>query len=431
MNNASLEQWLQRLEGLHPREMELGLDRVSAVALNLGLLPLTQPVVTVAGTNGKGSTVAVLEALLNETGRSTGTFTSPHLLRFNERIRVAGSEVPDGEIVAAFVAIDDARGQISLTYFEFATLAALLVFAARKPDVVILEVGLGGRLDSVNIVEPAVAVITSIDLDHQDWLGESRAEIAREKAGILRKDTPVVIADPAPPSALMDCIAEVGAGPVYCLGQDFSVQAQGVQWRARLCQRTGEQRQIEPRALGGLLPENICAALQVALLLGEDFTEEQLQRALGQSRLTGRRESLQLAGRDYVLDVAHNPAAVKKLIEYITLTPCNGKTIALFSVMVDKDIDAMIQAAGDTFDAWFLADQPTNARAAKGADVALVLHAQGQSRVSVSKNVRQALRRAQSLMAGGDRLVAFGSFYTLADVLPLLERERMKVGSGR
>lgn len=428
MSNAPLEQWLQRLEGLHPREMELGLGRVSAVAGNLGLLPLTQPVVTVAGTNGKGSTVAVLEALLNETGCSTGTFTSPHLLRFNERIRVAGSEVPDEEIVAAFAAIDAARGQISLTYFEFATLAALVVFVARKPDVVILEVGLGGRLDSVNIVDPAVAVITSIDLDHQDWLGESRAEIAREKAGILRKDKPVVIADPAPPPALMESVAAIGAGPVYRLGHEFDVQAGATHWQARLCNRAGEQCRIAPRPLLGLLPENISAALQVALLLGEDFTEQQLQRSLARCHVTGRREALQVARRDYVLDVAHNPAAVKKLIEFITLTPCKGKTIALFSVMADKDIHAMIQAAGETFDAWFLADQPANTRAAVAADVARELHAQGHSKVSVSKNIRQALRRAQSLMAEGDRLVAFGSFYTLADVLPLLERERMKVG---
>ena len=174
MSKASLEQWLQRLEAIHPTEVELGLERARLVAQRLELLPVSQPVVTVAGTNGKGSTVAVLEALLNEVGQSTGTYTSPHLIRFNERIRLAGSEVADAMIIEAFSAIDAARGEISLTYFEFATLAALWIFKAEGPDIIILEVGLGGRLDAVNIVDTSLAVITSIDLDHQGWLGHSR-----------------------------------------------------------------------------------------------------------------------------------------------------------------------------------------------------------------------------------------------------------------
>lgn len=428
MNSASLEQWLQRLESLHPREMELGLDRVSAVARKLDLLPLSQPVVTVAGTNGKGSTVAVVEALLNEIGCSTGTFTSPHFLRFNERIRVAGVEAPDEEIVGAFAAIEHARGPVSLTYFEFATLAALLVFRARKPDVVVLEVGLGGRLDSVNIVDPAVAVITSIDLDHQDWLGETRAEIAREKAGILRKGIPVVIAEPAPPPELIDCINTVGAAPAYFLGRDFTVHVNDGVWQTVLSATDGQPYPLAPRPLGSLLPENVSAALQAVLLLGKGFTQEQLHKALANACPGGRRETQRVAGHDYVLDVAHNPAAVDKLVEFIALTPCKGKTIALFSVMADKDIHAMIQAAAGSFDAWFLADQPANARSAAAADVAAQLYADGHGVVSVSKNIRQALRRAQSVMVEGDRLVVFGSFYTVAEVLPLLEKDRSKVG---
>ena len=403
---------------------------MSAVARNLDLLPLSQPVVTVAGTNGKGSTVAVLEALLNETGCVTGAFTSPHFLRFNERIRVAGVEVTDAEIVAAFAAIEDARGQVSLTYFEFATLAALLVFRARAPDVVILEVGLGGRLDSVNIVDPSVAVITSIDLDHQDWLGESRAEIAREKAGIVRRDRPVVIADPAPPAELMDSIREVGASPAFYLGRDFTVTVADGLWQGALSEVGGRQRLLPARPPGPLLPENICAALQAALLLGKPFTEQQLQRALQRVCLVGRRQWQQVAGRDYLLDVAHNPAAIDKLVEYIAITPCKGKTIALFSVMADKDIHAMIRAAAGSFDAWFLAEQPATTRAAAASDVAALLYGEGQEMISVSKNVRQALRRAQRLMTEGDRLVVFGSFYTVADVLPLLDKDRRKVGPG-
>jgi len=401
--------------------MDLGLERVSAVAHKLELLPVKQPVVTVAGTNGKGSTVAVLEALLNETGHSTGTFTSPHFLRFNERIRVAGVEASDGEIVTAFTAIDNAREGISLTYFEFATLAALCVFRARDPDVVILEVGLGGRLDSVNIVDPAVAVITSIDLDHQNWLGDSRGEIAREKAGIMRGAMPVVIAEPAPPPELLDCASAAAAAPILCLGRDFTVTSVGEAWQGVLYETSGGRRLLAPQPAGALLPGNICAALQAALLLKVDFSPQQMQRALDKACPTGRRQLQRLSGRDYILDVAHNPAAVNKLLEYIHVTPCKGRTIALFSVMADKDTKGMIHAATGTFDAWFLADQAANERAAPAADIAALLCEQGRDMISISKNVRQAFRRAQSLMVEGDRLVIFGSFYTVAAVLPLLD----------
>ena len=429
MNKESLEQWLQRIECLHPNAMELGLERVSAVAHKLELLPLEQPVVTIAGTNGKGSTVAVLESLLNEAGRSTGAFTSPHFLRFNERIRVSGAEVSDGEIVTAFTAIDDAREGISLTYFEFATLAALFIFRARDPDIVILEVGLGGRLDSVNIVDPTVAVITSIDLDHQNWLGDSRGEIAREKAGIMRSAIPVVIAEPAPPPELLDCASAAAADPVLCLGRDFTVTSNGETWQGVLREAGGGQRQIASQAVAALLPGNICAALQTALLLNVDFSAAQMQRALSKVNPVGRRQLQRLAGRDYVLDVAHNPAAVNKLLEYIDATPCKGKNIALFSVMADKDVHGMIQAAAGRFDAWFLADQAANERAAPAADIAALLYEEGQNMISVSKNLRQAFRRAQSLMVAGDRLVVFGSFYTVAAVLPLLDKDRSKGGA--
>ena len=429
MTDASLDQWLQRLESLHPNEIELGLERVTAVALRLDLLPLKQPVITVAGTNGKGSTVAVLEALLGETGCSTGSYTSPHFLRFNERIRVAGREVADSEIIAAFALIDEARGDIPLTYFEYATLAALLVFRARNPDIVILEVGLGGRLDAVNAVDPTVAVITSIDLDHQDWLGDSRGEIAREKAGILRRGAPAIIADAAPPPELMASVAAAGAAPVYRLGREFTVDTDAQSWQGELCGIGGERRTLARRACGALLPENICAALQAALSIGRDFSEEQLQRALTRARPHGRRELRRVAGRDYVLDVAHNAAAVNKLSEYISATPCNGRTISLFSAMADKDISGMLEAVSTDFDAWFLADQPAISRAAPAADIAALLRLEGQNMISVSKNVRQALRRAQKIMVEGDRLVVFGSFYTVAEVLPLLDVDREKMGS--
>ena len=231
MDRASLAQWLARLETLRPNPIDLGLERVAAVARALALLPVRVPVVTVAGTNGKGSTVAVLEAVLSQAGLRTGVYTSPHLLRFNERIRVGGVEAGDEEIIAAFQAIDTARGDTSLTYFEFATLAALAVFRDRVVDVLVLEVGLGGRLDAVNIVDPTVAVITRIDLDHQSWLGTDRASIARRKralcVAVRRWSSATRTRRPA-------CWPAPGAGaaPIVCLGRDFRVEQVSGQWRA-------------------------------------------------------------------------------------------------------------------------------------------------------------------------------------------------------
>ncbi len=429
METASLDQWLARLETLHPNPIDLGLERVAAVALALDLLPVAVPVVTVAGTNGKGSTVAVLEAILGGVGKHTGVYTSPHLLRFNERIRVGGVDASDAEIIAAFRDVDDARGDTSLTYFEFATLAALLVFRTRAVDVLVLEVGLGGRLDAVNIVDPTVAVITRIDLDHQAWLGSDRGSIAREKAGILRRGVPAVLGDPQPPPELIESAAASGSQPVLRLGSEFGFESRGDHWQGSLRGPNGP-RALPPLPAGPLKPANICTGLQAALLLGCEMSDPQVIAAVAGARPRGRCERLSSGGRDYVLDVAHNPAATYNLVEFLNATVCSGKTFALFSVMGDKDIRGMITAAAGCFDAWFVADQPTNPRAAAGEDVAALLREEGIAMISVSKNLRQALRRAQGVMAAGDRLVVFGSFHTVAEVLPLLEQQPGEMGKG-
>ena len=425
MDSPSLARWLARLETLHPNPVDLGLERVASVAQSLGLLPIAPPVVTVAGTNGKGSTVAVLEAILGQSGQLVGVYTSPHLLRFNERIRVGGAEVADAEIITAFAAIDDARGDTSLTYFEFATLAALSVFRSRGVDILVLEVGLGGRLDAVNIVDPAVAVITRIDLDHQDWLGDDRGSIAREKAGIIRSGIPVVIGDPQPPAELLECAEAIGAYPVLRLGREFSFEADGGHWLATLRGVDGGLRTLPAQPRTSLIPENVCTALQAAIQLGCDFTAEQLHAALVLARPRGRCEYLSVAGCEYVLDVAHNPAAVYNLVEYMNITPCKGKTISLFSVMKDKDVGAMIKAAARSFDGWFVADQAASPRAAPAADVAAVLQTEGQVVFGVCNSLGEALRSAQGLLVSGDRLVIFGSFATVAGVLPMLEAEEI------
>lgn len=428
MSTASLDDWLGHLESLHPTVMELGLERVREVAQRLELLPPPCPVITVAGTNGKGSTVAVLESLFVVCGRRPGSFTSPHFQRFNERIRVAGQEAADNLITDGFAAIEAARGDISLTYFEFATLAALWVFAREAVDVAVLEVGLGGRLDSVNIVDPAVSVITSIDLDHQEWLGDSRGAIAREKAGILRPGVPAVIADPAPPPELLEAVRELGADPLYLLGREFGAVAEEGALRGEITLPDGRRLPVSGPA-GALLPENIGAGLQAAAAAGFTWTGEQLTRTLERLQLTGRLQYLELAGRHYLLDVAHNPAAIDKLLKEINATPCNGRIIALFSVMKDKAVADMLTPLLDRVDAWFLADQPDNPRAMPAAQIADLLRDRGQEMISVSKNLAQAFRRAQSLMEQRDLLVVFGSFFTVAAVLPLLEKDRRKGGN--
>jgi len=420
----SLVQWLERLETLHPNEMDLGLERVSAVAHRLQLLPLAVPAITIAGTNGKGSTAAVLEALLEFGGKRVGSCGSPHFLSFNERIRVGGENVDDESIVQAFEQIDAAREEISLTYFEFATLAALLVFRAREVDVVILEVGLGGRLDAVNIVDASLAVITSIDLDHQQWLGASRDLIAVEKAGVFRPGQAVVIAEPDPPESLRSAVAESGVDALY-LGVDFHIEQRDHNWAGKIRSKVGE-RVLPEIEMGPILPVNICAALQAAEILGQPLSDSDLLAALATVKLPGRRESQELAGRHYILDVAHNPASVNKLLDYINVTNCNRKTIALFSVMSDKDIEGILEPCSGHFDAWFLAEQPDNPRAAASSDLAEMLRSKGHQMISTSKNIHQAFRRAQSIMADGDTLVVFGSFFTVAAVMPLLDKDRRK-----
>jgi dihydrofolate synthase/folylpolyglutamate synthase len=425
MNKTSLDEWLLRLETLHPCEIDLGLERVASVAEALHLLPPPQPVISVAGTNGKGSTVAVMEAVLVETGYVSGACTSPHLLNFNERIRVAGVPVDDSEIVQAFEQIESARGETSLTYFEFSTLAALVVFRQRNVDVILLEVGLGGRLDAVNIVDADVAVITSIDIDHQDWLGNSREKISLEKAGILRRGGAAVIAERDPPLALLERIQSLGCQALFS-GTGYQLVDEGSSWSARLRMSDGEERRLPSITYGSVLADNICGGLQALLLIDRNFSDEQLLRALQVLSPSGRRELQEFAGRDYLFDVAHNVASLEKLLEFIDATPCEGRSIAIFSVMADKDFRAMLGACSGRFDAWFTANQPEVPRALEAEAIAQCLYDQGEKMVSVSKNLRQAFRRAQKLMVEGDRLVIFGSFYTVATILPLLEKDRSK-----
>lgn len=332
----TLEDWLTRLERLHPKEMDLGLDRVRQVFERLGARRLAPKVITVAGTNGKGSVVAALNALFGAHGLKVGVTTSPHLHRFNERIVVGGREASDAAIIDAFERIERVRDDISLTYFEFAILAAFELMADADLDVAVLEVGLGGRLDAVNIIDADVAVISSIDLDHEAWLGSDRETIGREKAGILRQGRPLVIGEDDPPQSVLDRAAELEA-PVYRAGRDFH-------WRettqgAAFC--GGRQQQLELPCLppARLLSANLAAALQAASLLLE-LDAARVHDAFFELDLPGRAQRRQGPECAWILDVAHNPHALAALVSQIGT---ERRWVAVFGTFRDKRTELMLE----------------------------------------------------------------------------------------
>ena len=403
---VSLDQWLLRLEQLHPREIELGLERSAEVAERLGLLKPGCPVVTVAGTNGKGSVIAVLDAILRSNGWRTGVYTSPHLLKFNERICVDGAMATDAELVESFERIDAARGDTPLTYFEFSTLAALDIFRAREVDILLLEVGMGGRLDAVNILSPQIAIVTSIALDHESWLGHDRGTIALEKAGILRPGIDFICADLDPPAPLCERARELGCRSYFVDAGAARAIAEGLPLRG----------------------ENILAACRAAALLGVQAGAAELRTLLRELKLTARLQTIGLQGVEILLDVAHNPAAVRNLADFLREKPSSGRTMAVFAALSDKNIRAMIQAVGKLVDGWFVADLPKVPRAAKAHGVVAILQQAEVEMISISSNPRQAYRRARSVLRRGDRLLIFGSFHIVAAVLPGIEKDLKKIG---
>ena len=420
MRLKSLQDWLVWIESCHPTEIELGLDRVAAVATALGLdFDGKCKVVTVAGTNGKGSCVASLNALLRAAGCSVGCYTSPHFLHYNERVQINGEAVDDQSLIDAFERIDQARSGIALTYFEFGTLAALDIFQRNPVDVVVLEVGLGGRLDAVNIIDADIAIVTGIAIDHQDWLGTDREQIGVEKAGIFRSGRPALCGDSLPPDSLKSVANHCGAH-FYTNGEDFNLVKQpqgGWQWRGRAYNG-------EPLLL--LIPwvnlpaDSLAVAIQAVQLLNVDTIDYQCLAGL---QLAGRFQSIDFEGHHLILDVAHNLAAAEFLAEKLSETTVEGRTFCLMAVMADKDAAGIVAALKACVDGWFLADLKHVPRAMPVAELAEVLHAQGLQRVSLSKNVRQALRRVLSLMGPADRLVVMGSFFTVAECMRLQQHK--------
>ena len=439
----TLADWLDHCERLHPKSIDMGLERVKAVAARMGLR-FDCPIITVAGTNGKGSTCAMLEAILLEAGYRTGVYTSPHLVDFEERCRIRGEIASATDLVARFARVEWARtgndaesaqnevneskdsAEISLTYFEFTTLAIMQLLADSKLDVVILEVGLGGRLDAVNILDADCAVITSIDLDHMELLGNTREAIGFEKAGIMRAGKPVVVSDPMPPQSVLDHAAKTGAD-LWRFGEDFNFSGDKLQWGW-----AGRGRRYAGLAYPALRGANqlvnasgVLAAL-TALRDRLPITAQAVRNGLSMVELPGRFQIIP-GQPTLVLDVAHNPHSVAALAENLDAMGFYPCTHAVFGAMADKDLAPMLARVSPLIDKWYFTDLPT-ARAASGAQLQAKWQAQWEAakagidtRPEVTANAyntpEQALQAAIAAADPADRIVVFGSFYTVGGIL--------------
>ena len=420
-HHDTLADWLAHAERLHPKTIDMGLERVKTVADRMGL-KFDCPVITVAGTNGKGSTCAMLEAILMEAGYRTGMYTSPHLVDFEERCRVRGHIVNATDLVAACARVDLARCQndteIQLTYFEFTTLAILQLLMQAKLDVVILEVGLGGRLDAVNIIDTDCAIITSIDLDHMELLGNTRELIGFEKAGIMRRGKPVVVSDPLPPQSVLDHAAAIGAD-LWKFGTDFNFSGDKQQWGW-----AGRGRRYSGLAYPALRGANQlmnASGVLAALTSLRDLlpiTAQAVRVGLSMVELPGRFQIIP-GQPTLVLDVAHNPHSVAALAENLDAMGFYPCTHAVFGAMGDKDVAPMLARVGPVIDKWYFTDLPT-ARAATGEVLQAGWQASNSRKDATSntyKTPESALQAAIAAADPADRIVVFGSFYTVGGIL--------------
>lgn len=411
-----LPDWLVLLETRHPKTIQLGLERVGRVWSMLGA-GVDFPIVTVAGTNGKGSVCAYLEAILTAAGYRVGLYTSPHIQRFNERIHIAGQEVGNEVIAHTLNVVEQARGDTPLTYFEHTTLAAMCLFCQEKIDVAVLEVGLGGRLDAVNLFDTDCAVVTPVDLDHMDYLGPDRETIGYEKAGIFRPNRPAVCGDRDPPDSLI-ARAQALAVPLLSLGRNIEVERRPNDWLCRVGDKVFPALPY-PAMLGAYQQENAATAIAALYSLRRKLPVPMAAIRLGvaQARLPGR---FQIVGREplRILDVAHNPHAACALAGNLAALPGTGRRLAVFAMLADKDAGAVIDALAGQFDHWYLAglSGPRGRTATRLAEPFAVRRLP----ISIHVDVASAWQAACHEAKAADTIVAFGSFHTVAEVMALI-----------
>jgi len=420
----NLDQWLGLLEKRHPQEIDLGLGRCGSVYERMGSPRPAGRVYTVAGTNGKGSTVAYLASMCTALGQMCGTFTSPHIFRFNERIAIAGEPVSDRQLVLAFEQVEDAREEVSLTYFEFTTLAGLLILNRAGLDCAVLEVGLGGRLDTVNLVDADCAVITPIGLDHQEYLGPDLQSIATEKAGIMRPGTPVVCTESSPPPAIMQIAAGLRA-PVYRRGRDFDLHEEDDDGGTALRFTMGDvSMQVPPPAMDGKHQrDNLAAALAALQVLnpGSDARSADIAAAIRTCNVPGRLQKVR-SSPEVLLDVGHNELAAEALAAFLQASGRNG-AICVLAMLADKSAEAVALAMAPVCKRWLCADSP-GARGQSGERRARRLKAVlPESTVDVFGPVGDALRKALSSASADETILVFGSFTTVAAAAQWLQHD--------
>ena len=424
----TLSQWLDRIQALHPREIELGLQRVREVARRLALGKPAPCVITVAGTNGKGSTVAMLDAILRAAGKRVGTYTSPHLLAYNERVRLQGHMASDAQLCEAFSRIEAARAEISLTYFEFSTLAGLLLIAEAGPDVAVLEIGLGGRLDAVNLVDPDLAVITSIGLDHQDWLGDTREAIGQEKAGIMRSDIRAVCGDLDPPNSLVEEARRLGS-PLLIQGSDYGFVRQADHWHWWGQDKAGRPLTFDDLPMPELDLLNASTVMQALQLLPFSLPLPAVHAALDGLGLEGRFQQLQDPRHaiEVRVDVAHNPHAaallVGKLQAYRNSSGKSARIHVVLAMMADKDQLGFYKALESEVDFWYIAAfAETRGQSAEG--LYRILQNEGGALEGPYASIGSAYEHAVSRAGGADLVLVTGSFVSVADAVRHLEGVR-------
>lgn len=419
--SESLQHWLARLEAQHPADViALGLERVREVAARMGLGRPARHVITVGGTNGKGSTVAFIEAIARAMGRRVGCYTSPHLLRYNERVRVDAVEASDAELVAAFEAVEAARGQVALTYFEAGTLAALWRFAQADLDVAVLEVGLGGRLDAVNSVDADCAVITTVDLDHQDLLGADTEAIGAEKAGIARPGRPLVLGDEDPPASVLRHAYAIGA-PSWRFGSDFFAEPlEPGQWQWR---DAGARFRLPLPALTAPVQQrNAACAIAALRALGYPLTEAAIATGLTATQLAARLQCVRHQGREIYLDVGHNPQAATALAEALQRLPARP-VWAVYAALADKHSAGVVAALRAQVGHWVLAGSLAAGRRGQSATALAGQLGLPEAAYTVQADVPQALALARQQAPADARILVFGSFHAAQAAWQVLAAE--------